>query len=231
METATESRTEGALADLVRDLPVDQEQLVSRVFRQRQLKAGSVVVEEGDYPDFVYIVKEGSARVFKRTQREPESTLFIAGPGDTFGFESLFSESSERAVIAMEDLVVAYSPRDTVLHLMETVPQFSINVARLLTGCVKKMEDRAVSLSSGTLQQRLVLALLKLAEGGEQSEEGVKLVGVTHEFLSTVVGASREAVTIALLKIKKTGAIPQQGKGTLIVNPDILRSLVQRALI
>jgi len=151
--------------------------------------------------------------------------MFVAGDGDSIGFESLFTDSSKWSATVIEGLTVWYTARDNVLNLMEDAPWFAINVGRLLATYIGGMADRVVSLSSGSLNLRLVRQLLELSEAGERVGDGTRLSGVTHEFLSTCVGASREAVTIAMGKLKAVRAILQQGKGNLIVDTGVLRLL------
>lgn len=217
---------EGALSTLIQGLNPEQASQVVRSFRVRVFVSGVVIQQQDEYQDFVYIVKSGKARVTRRVSRGQESTLLVVGAGDFFGLESLFSDRSGKNVVALEELTALYSPRETLLFLMETIPQLASNVVRLLSSRASMLEDRIVSFTGGALQRRLVLALLKLSEDGEKSSDGVKVPGtVTHEFLSSIVGASREAVTIALGKLKEAGAIQQLGKGNLVVKTEILLRL------
>jgi CRP/FNR family transcriptional regulator len=215
-----------AFMALVADLSTEHAGAVGRVFRQRTFNAGAVILKEGEYQDFVYIVQSGKARITRSRDRGKDSTILMVGPGDFIGFDSLFTENADKTAIAIESLTVVYSPRDTLIHFMDTIPQFGINISKILSARIQALEERISSFSGGAMMRRLVPVLLKMAEAGEKVDESsVKVVGATHEFLASVVGASRESVTIALNKIKGQKAIKQEGKGVLVVKPKILQRI------
>lgn len=221
MSATIQARETDILTQLTDGLTQDQAAAVSRSFRHRAYAAGAKIITEGDYQDFVYVIESGRAKVSLG-----KNTVLVAGPGEFLAFDSLFSDTYNKTIVALEDTSVIYSPRDTLLRLMETSPQIAANVIKILNNHARSLEDRIVSFSGGTLQRRLVATLLKLAEDGKPADDGRILVaGATHEFLASIVGASREAVTIALGKLRDSGTVEQVGRGNLLVNVDSLARL------
>ena len=236
MRTAKEDQKEtvlvpvqfDAMAALSADVTEQSLNQVQRGFRERVFSAGTKIAKQGDFQDFIYIIKAGRARVSKTAAKGQDSTIAILGPGDEIGMSSLFSETSGVNCVALDELTVVYSTRDTLLFLMQSIPCLATNVARILSRRIGQLEERISSFVGGSLARRLSLALLKLSsEGTESADGGVQLSGaITHEFLASLVGASREAVTLALGKLRESGAIVQISKGTLVVRPEVLNDLI-----
>ena len=225
-DTATESFD--AMTALVSGIGEVELAQIQRGFRERTLAAGTKIAKQGDFQDFVYIIKSGRAKISKASTKGQDSTIAIVGPGDEVGMSSLFSEDSGVNCVALDELTVLYSTRDTLLFLMQSIPCLATNVARILSRRIGQLEERISSFVGGSLPRRLSIALLKLSnEGTPVTGGGVQLSGaITHEFLASLVGASREAVTLALGKLRESGAIVQISKGTLVVRPAVLNESI-----
>lgn len=65
------------------------------------VKAGDVVIKQGDDGDFYYIVKHGKCKVTRNSKTGSELTLATLGDGDAFGEEALLSEAKRNANIIM----------------------------------------------------------------------------------------------------------------------------------
>jgi CRP-like cAMP-binding protein len=129
--------------------------------------------------------------------------------------------------VALDELVVMYATRDTLLFLIPKVPSLAINIARVLSRLIEQLEERISPFAGGPLRHRLSVELIDLSSGGSQETDGwIRLSGaITHALPASLVGASREAVTLALGKLRESGAVKQIGKGTLVVRPEVLNAI------
>jgi len=66
------------------------------------LRAGQVVIKQGDEGDYYYIIKSGRAKVTRTSRTGTELTLATLKDGDAFGEEALLSEAKRNATIVME---------------------------------------------------------------------------------------------------------------------------------
>lgn len=66
------------------------------------VRAGEVVIRQGDEGDFYYIIKHGRAKVTRASKTGAELTLATLKDGDAFGEEALLSEAKRNATIVME---------------------------------------------------------------------------------------------------------------------------------
>ena len=65
------------------------------------VKAGDVIIKQGDDGDYYYIIKNGKCKVTRTSKTGSELTLATLGDGDAFGEEALLSEAKRNANIVM----------------------------------------------------------------------------------------------------------------------------------
>ena len=91
-------------SDLFTRLPHDNIQQFFAELEPLEADAGSVVVEQGTPGDFLYIVAEGRCEVTRRSPgASDETTLAVLKEGNTFGEESLISNTPRNASVKMVD--------------------------------------------------------------------------------------------------------------------------------
>lgn len=65
------------------------------------VRAGEVVIRQGDVGDFYYIISQGRGKVTRRSSDQRETTLAELSVGDSFGEEALISEAPRNATVTM----------------------------------------------------------------------------------------------------------------------------------
>jgi CRP-like cAMP-binding protein len=65
------------------------------------VKAGEVIIKQGDEGDYYYIIKNGRCKVTRASKNNTELTLATLGNGDAFGEEALLSEAKRNANVVM----------------------------------------------------------------------------------------------------------------------------------
>ncbi len=79
------------------------------------LKAGEVVIKQGDVGDYFYIIKEGRCRVSRKAEKSGQlAVLGELAEGDSFGEEALLSGAPRNAAIVMatDGVVMRLSKQD-----------------------------------------------------------------------------------------------------------------------
>ncbi len=83
-------------------IPPANIQAIFMRMQQVNLKAGDVIIKQGDEGDYFYAITSGSCSVVRETPLNKEGIrLAELGIGDTFGEEALISESKRNATITM----------------------------------------------------------------------------------------------------------------------------------
>jgi CRP-like cAMP-binding protein len=70
-------------------------------FEEVPVKAGDVIVREGDAADFFYVIKDGTCAVSKHTD-QGEAVVAYLVRGDTFGEDALLTNSTRNATVSMK---------------------------------------------------------------------------------------------------------------------------------
>ena len=101
-------------------IPAANIQAIFMRMQQVNLKAGDVVIKQGDEGDYFYVLTEGRCAVTRETPLNKEGIkLADLGPGDTFGEEALISHAKRNATVTMEtDGSLMRLSKDDFNHLM-----------------------------------------------------------------------------------------------------------------
>ncbi len=108
------------MLDLLRNpafalVPPANLQSLFKQFRPKRVKAGDVILEQGDAScDFYYLIREGQAQVVRRTDLGVEVVLAKLGPGHSFGEEALIVHATRNATVTMlsDGLIMCLSSDD-----------------------------------------------------------------------------------------------------------------------
>ncbi|MGB9711178.1 MAG: DUF294 nucleotidyltransferase-like domain-containing protein [Thermodesulfovibrio sp.] len=86
-------------------------------------KGTYILIQDGSPSEFLYIIKKGGVKVYRRANAE-EVTIDFRSEGDSFGFVSLISGDKSRAnVVAIDDTICYLIPKDTILNLINKYPE------------------------------------------------------------------------------------------------------------
>jgi CRP/FNR family cyclic AMP-dependent transcriptional regulator len=185
------------------------------LFTQISFARRHVIFEQGEPGRLVYLVKSGHVRIARSTAEGDDLTVAILGPNDLFGEEVAFHdvERSTFAVCTEDSLLCVANGRDLFALITRHAP-LAINIARYLG----QQRDEALSvvedLAFLKVPERLTRLLDKLAsEHGRDTDDGILIdVALTHADIASLIGSTRETVSLQLKKMEKDGRIRIAGR-------------------
>ncbi len=196
------------------ELELLSSQAVTRVFPKH-----SVIINEGDASDALYVVNSGRVKVFLGDEEGKEIVLNTHGPGDYFGELAMLDNAPRSAsVVTLEKASISLISKDDFEACLSRNPVLALQVIRDLAKRLRVSTESVRSLALLDVYGRVARLLLQLAE----DENGQLIVKekLTHQDIADRVGSSREMITRILKDLKAGGYIEIEDrhitiKGTL----------------
>jgi CRP/FNR family transcriptional regulator, cyclic AMP receptor protein len=195
--------------------------VAASVLQLRTYSPETIIFQEGDNGEALYILVEGLVKLSKVDLGGYEKTLTLLKPPEFFGEMSLLGSKTRSATAVALNQVKAYLLfADDFNKLMQTYPTITLNLTSTLAQRLRGMDDEAQILSYKDAQGRVAFVLLRLYRSGvvEFNSNGYASVRLTHQDLANLAGTSRETVTRALKVLEETGVIETKPKEILITD-------------
>jgi len=174
----------------------------------------TVIFQEGDESDHVFVVLSGRLKVFLANGDGREIVLDILGPGQFFGEMTLDGGPRSASVMTLEPSRLSLVRRDEVRRFFATDPDAAFELLTIVIRRARNLTRVAGGLALLDVYGRLARTLLDIATPGP---DGPVIRGrVTHQDLATRVGATREMVSRILSDMRDSGAISMTGDGILL---------------
>jgi CRP-like cAMP-binding protein/CheY-like chemotaxis protein len=176
--------------------------------RTKFFKKKSEIFGEGDTPQYVFLIKSGTVKVFKAHPDGKELITSIYQANDFFGFEAILEGGQyQEACVAMADTELVLIPRTDFLTLLQSHPDVSGGFISLLCKKVAEKETQLLHLAYNSVRQRTAEALLKVAELKDEKES----IQISRDDLAKIVGTASESVIRVLSDFKDEGLIDIEG--------------------
>jgi CRP-like cAMP-binding protein len=106
---------------------------LAKAARRRVFPAGTLIVRQGDAGDSLFVVSQGSARVYDGSENEDQSYGSL-GPGSCFGEMALLTGAPRSASVVAEIDMVAYEiTKDSLKPFLENNEGLLIALSNLMT--------------------------------------------------------------------------------------------------
>lgn len=171
---------------------------------QRRYRKNTVLIEEGDSGDSIYIILAGQLRAYVSDSRGREVTLGLHGPGEYVGEMSLDGGLRSASVQAAEATVCSVVTRETVLRHVGDDPEFALGLIQRLIRRARLATESARSIALLDVYSRLRAMLERRAR---PHIDGTRLIAerLTHQAIASEIGCSREMVSRLLKDLEAGG--------------------------
>ena len=199
---------------LFANAPVDAITEGAGIFTMELLPKRATFFDQGDATKVVFLIKTGRVRIARNTADGKEVTVAILGPGDMFGEDALFG-GGERTNVAtcMEETLICKAHADDLFKLLENNSALALNVAQMLNDRLSDASATIEDLAYAKISDRLVNLFERLAvEHGRPAGDGTLLdVRLTHADIASIIGSTRETVSLEMNQLVRAGQIKQEG--------------------
>lgn len=217
--------------DLFRQLRPDQLHAIEARCRSRRFPRNTPIYLPADHADGVLLLAEGRAKIGSFTEEGKQTILGFIEPGELFGELALLGNPTrEEYAEAVEKTLVLLIPGDLMQLLIEQNPQLSLGITKLFGLRRRRIERRLKYLLFRSNRDRLVHLMLELAERyGRQTDEGVALrIKLSHQDLASIIGSTRETVTVVLGELQSEGLLTLGRRKILLRDLDRLADSVSQ---
>lgn len=159
----------------------------------RAFPRNSVLINEGDQGDSLYIILSGKVKVFASNAAGKEVVIDFHGPGDYVGEMSLAGAPRSASVITVEPTTCAVVTRAHFREFILAHPDFALHLIEKLIHRARLATENVKSLALSDVYGRLVRLLLALA----RDVDGRLVVPerLTQQEIADRVGASRDMIS------------------------------------
>jgi CRP/FNR family transcriptional regulator, cyclic AMP receptor protein len=204
------------------------QQLAARTARKR-FRSGELLFSEGEPCHGLHIIAAGKIRIFKTSLNGREQVLAINKPGESVAELPVFDGGPFPAsAVAIENAEIAFISRsDFQAYCMEH-PAVALKVLATVGGRLRRLVGIIEELSFTTIRQRLITALLRLAETeGRQTGFGIEFqLPASHQELANQLGTVRELISRNLMRLQAEGMLEVDARKIVITDIKGLRALL-----
>ena len=184
----------------------------------RRYRKGTLLIQEGDQGDTIFIILSGRLRAFSAGENDREITYGVYGAGDYLGEISLDGGPRSASVITLETSQCVVVSRRTLERFIADRPDFAFE---LLTKVIRRA--RAATLNARQLALNDVYGRLKLLLGALavlQADGTLRVADrLTHQDMSNRLGCSREMVSRLMKDLERGGYVAVQAARIVLCKP------------
>ena len=184
------------------------------------------VYRSGDEADALYTIERGRVklcRIERGTSRE--AVIDILPAGSLFGESALYSDGQrENCAVAYENLRVVRIPVGEFKRGMAESHELYDYTFRLIGQRLRRAERRVADFALDAIPARLDKLLLEFSKRYGVNETGGVLIDIPlpHREIASIVGSTRESVTVRLNAMRREGIIDFVNRKILIKRPESL---------
>jgi CRP-like cAMP-binding protein len=187
---------------------------LASIARLTALPAGSVLFNQGDGSDGLYVITAGIVRIYLTSQDGREATINLSEEGEVIGEMALLDglpRSAGAAALTTTELI--YIPREPFLALLEGSALLARQIILTLCERLRATNAQVDQAIFHDLRHRLLVLLRQIAllHGRLEGDMAVVELDVTQGTLAQMLGASREAVNKHLRALAREGCIAVVG--------------------
>lgn len=171
---------------------------------QRRYRTHTLLIQEGDAGDTIFVVLSGRLRAFVSDARGREVTLGYHVPGDYVGEMSLDGGLRSASVQAAEPTVCAVLTRETMLRHLARDPEFALELVVRLIRRARLATESTRSIALLDVYSRLKRLL---EERAQMQPDGARCIAqrLTHQAIASEIGCSREMVSRLMKDLRAGG--------------------------
>ena len=185
----------------------------------------------------MYAIVKGRIKLCRiEDSSEREAVIDILPEGSLFGESALYSTASRRenCAVGYESCTLLKIPADQFKLAMADAPSLHDYTFRLIGHRLENAERRLADFALNAIPARLDRLLADFSDRyGVRESEGVLIdIPLPHREIASIVGSTRESVTVRLNAMRREGTIDFVNRRILVKRPEwLLRPVTETPLV
>ncbi|MFP5225984.1 MAG: Crp/Fnr family transcriptional regulator [Acidobacteriota bacterium] len=200
-------------------LSPDELRLLAAHAVRKKFAQGELLFSEGDPCKGLHIIATGKLRIFKSSASGREQVLAVEGPGGSVAELPVFDGGAYPAsVSAVEEAQILFISRDDLRRVCIEHPEVALKMLAVVGARLRRLVGIIEELSFATVRQRLVSALVRLAQSqGTKTAQGIEFqLPGTHQDLAHQLGTVRELVSRNLMRLQAEGLLQVDARSIVV---------------
>lgn len=195
--------------------------------KTRSYASKQIIYIENDEPAYLYYVKRGQVKTYKRAVDGRELSATLYHDGDFFGYESLCNGTTynDNAATLTDSELLLISKTDFLDYLLNHQEMANAFIS-LLSGSVQEKEDQMLKLAYFSVRKRVAEALIKVATKFGNGLDSCT-IKISRDDLAALVGTASETVSRMLADFKEEKLIEKSGNAIRIISIEKLKQIKQ----
>jgi CRP/FNR family transcriptional regulator len=231
MEAGIKTRCENCIVrqfNALRAMSNEELKKVSDSKTSKIVRKGETIFEEGEKLNGVFCVRNGVSKLSKLSLNGKDQIVKLVTKGEVLGQRSVIvDETANLSATAIDDMEVCFIHKDHIVQVLQTNPNFTVEVLRHMAHDLKEADDVIVNMSQKTVKQRIAEAFLYLKSNFGEDKEGYLILTLSREEMANVVGTATESCIRIISEFKKKALIKTSGKKIGIADERGLKALVK----
>lgn len=183
------------------------------------------IYRAGEQADAVYAIVKGRIKLCRlEPHTAREAVIDILPQGSLFGDSALYSAAGQRenCAVAYETCTLLKIPGEQFLLAMAQDPKLHDYTFRLIGQRLERAEQRLADFALNAIPARLDRLLADFSHRyGVRESEGVLIdIPLPHREIASIVGSTRESVTVRLNAMRREGTIEFVNRKILVKRPE-----------
>jgi CRP/FNR family transcriptional regulator len=213
---------------ILADLGERELETLDQVSESLEVRRRQLIWEPGDPAATLYIVRSGIVKLSKVSDEGRELTLHFFTRDNLFGELAVISDQPHDTVAeAYEDCQLLAINKDDFNRVLLRTPVLAMRMMKIVGERRQRLENRVENLLFRSAHSRLASLFLELSQTfGVRDSRGIIInLKLTHKEIASLIGATRETVSFAILDLRKDNLIQTEGKRVVILDEAGLRAL------
>lgn len=208
---------------ILRNLSPEQLDKFKQITIEKIFNKNKLIFQDGDKSDGIYMIVEGTVKVFKLSHNGKEHILFYFSVGQIFGEISIFDGCHFANAEAIETTRVLFIHRFCVLELLKNCPEFAMKMLADLSNKIGLLAFQIENLKLKQIPSRLAAYLLSASE--KQTRRTHVNLNISKGDLASLIGSIPETLSRAFSKLSAQGIIRVEGQKITLLDKSRLRNL------